>query len=315
MGSELSFQGYYHLAKRNWRMLAAVSVGAIVLSAVFSGPTFIKPRYRSSAIVYPVNLTTYSIETRTDQLLQLVESNSIRDSLIKKFDLARHYDIDTTEPAGYFYLYSEFSDRVEISKTRYESVQIEIVDEDPRRARDMVQELLDQTDLLARRLQREKSEEVLLIAQRELGVEKRKLDSVEARLSALRAETGLLNYDAQTEEVTRGYMRMLASPGTPSASKEEARSMLKALGEKGGEFRYLTDLSNMFRGNYVGRLNEYEKARMDVEKELTYTNMIQYPEISDKKVFPVRWLIVLLTTASAFFLAFLLLVWREQQRS
>ena len=75
-------------------------------------------------------------------------------------------------------------------------------------------------------------------------------DPLEARLNVLRETTGLLNYDAQTEEITRGYMRMLAG-NAPSASREEARRMLTALGDHGGEFRNLTDLSNMFRDIYV----------------------------------------------------------------
>ena len=307
----LTFLSYLRIAQRNWRTLAAVGVVAVVLSSFLSSPVFITPLYLSSATVYPVNLTSYSIETRTDQLLQLLESNSIRDSLVARFDLAKHYEIDTTEAPGRFYLNAEFNDRVEISKTRFESVQIEVTDEDPRLARDMVQAILEQADLLARRLQREKSNEVLRIAEHEVSVEKRKLDSVETRLDALRRETGLLNYDAQTEEVTRGYLRMQGGSGASPAAREEARALLKALGEKGGEFRQLTELSNIFRNNFASRLNDLEKVRSDVSKVLTYTNVVGYPEVADKKVYPVRWFIVSVSTASALFLAFLLLSWRR----
>ena len=90
---------------------------------------------------------------------------------------------------------------------------------------------------MASGLQREKSYEVLKISEHETAVEKHKLDSVEARLNVLRRETGLLNYDAQTEEVTRGYLRMQSGSGAPAAAREEVRKLLKALGEKGGEFR------------------------------------------------------------------------------
>ncbi|MCB9167486.1 MAG: hypothetical protein H6595_08400 [Flavobacteriales bacterium] len=311
--SELDFTGYFRLAWTQRRTLVVVAVLAAVLAGVFSGPTFIRPRYRSTAIVYPVNLNSYSIETRTDQLLQLLESNSIRDSLVARFHLPEHYHIDTTKVPGRYYLQAMFDERVDISKTRYESVQIEVTDESARMARDMVQAMLDQADRLARRLQREKSYELLAIAKREMDLEKHKLDSVEARLNVLRETTGLLNYDAQTEEITRGYMRMLAG-NAPSASREEARRMLTALGDHGGEFRNLTDLSNMFRDIYVNKLNEYEKVRMDVEKVLTYTNVVVHPEISDKKVFPIRWLIVLLSTVGATFLAFVLLAWRRSDR-
>ncbi|HRP00511.1 MAG TPA: hypothetical protein PLN54_13830 [Flavobacteriales bacterium] len=313
MSSEVNFQGFLPVLQRNWRVFVVVGITAAALSGILSGPTFIKPRYMSTATVYPVNLNSYSIETRTDQLLQLLESNSIRDSLIKRFDLARVYEVDTTANGGYFALYNEFNDRVEITKTRYESVLIEIVDEDPVRARDLVNGMLEQVNLLARRLQREKSKEVLRIAERALAHERHKLDSVETILDSLRRTSGLLNYDAQAKELTKGYVRML-STGASQSQKDAVLGMIRDLEEKGGQFRQLTELSDLFRGNYDRLLTEYEKVVNDVTKELTYTNTVVYPEVSDKKVYPVRWVIVSSVTFSALFLCFVLLLWRDDRR-
>lgn len=311
MRDELSFRASMDLIARKWRTFGLVAVVAILLGALLSSPLVITPRYRSMATVYPVNLTSYSTETRTDQLLQLLESNSIRDSLIKRFDLATVYEADTTQRGGYFVLYNEFKDRVEISKTRYESVMIEILDEDPRRARDMVLAMLEQVNLLARRLQREKSFEVLEIAERAMRHERVKLDSVEARLNVLRRETGLLSYKDQVRELTRGLVRMIQA-GAPQGRVDEVRAMIRELERKGGEFNELTEMGDLFRKNYDRLLTEYEKVVNDVTKELTYTNVVVYPEIADKKVYPVRWLIVLLSTVSALFLCFILLTWRER---
>ncbi|MBL7951876.1 MAG: hypothetical protein JNM62_09160 [Flavobacteriales bacterium] len=312
MGNELSFQRFWALIVKHARIFFGVVVLAVLLSAVFSGPSFMKPRYLSTATVYPVNLNSYSIETRTDQLLQLLRSNSIRDSLIQQFDLMHVYELDTTKAGGYFALYNEFLERVEISKTQYESVMIEVVDEDPVRARDMVNALLTQVNLLARRLQREKSHELLRIAERALEHERYKMDSVEARLDTLRKNSGLLAYEAQAKELTKGYVRML-SGGSSAGQREQVLALIKELESKGGEFRQLTEMSNLFRGNYDRLLTQYEQVVNDVTKELTYTNVIVYPEVSDKKVYPVRWLIVLMATASAALLCFLLLLWREQR--
>jgi capsule polysaccharide export protein KpsE/RkpR len=289
-----------------------VAVVSAVIAVVASSPTFMPPRYLSRATVYPVNLNSYSIETRTDQLLQLLQSNSIRDSLIMQFDLATVYDVDTTVNGGYFALYNEFNDRVEINKTNFESVRIEIVDEDPVRARDLVNAMLKQVNLLARRLQREKSNELLVIAERSLVHAQAKLDSVEARLDTLRVRDGILDYESQVRELTKGYMRMIQS-GAPVSRIEEVQGLMKDMEEKGGEFRQLMELSNFFRANYDRLLTEYERMVNDVTKELTYTNVVVYPEVSDKKVYPVRWLILLLTTVSAVFLSFLLLIWRDQR--
>lgn len=312
MGERFSFQSFFQTMARHWKWFLGVAISAAILSAVFSGPTFIKPRYRSSAIVYPVNLSSYSIESTSDQLLQLLESNSIRDSLVRIHHLAEHYDIDVDRPPGQFYLQAEYRDHVSISKTRYESVQIEIEDEDPAVSQAMVQDILDQCDKLARRLQREKSEEVRLIAQREMDIARRKLDSVETRLDTLREQTGLLNYDAQTEEVTRGYMRMLGNGS--AGGRAEAKELLNALSARGGEFRTLTDLSNSYRAQFIEKQVAYERVLTDINKLLTYTNVVVYPERADKKVYPVRWLIVVGSVASACFLCLVLLMIQDRRK-
>lgn len=312
MPAELTFERSLQIALRNWRILAGVAIVAALAAAVATMPAFMPPRYMSRAVVYPVNLNSYSIETRTDQLLQLLESNSIRDSLVKRFDLATVYEVDTASQGGYFALYNEFMERVDISKTTYESVRIEIVDEDPRRARDMVNGMLEQVNLLARRLQREKSYEVLTISQRSLDHARAKLDSVEAQLDTLRNRDGILDYYSQVKELTKGYMRLIAS-GAPKARLDEVQGLIDDMERKGGEFRSLSELSNLFRMNYDRLLTEHERVINDVTKELTYTNVVVYPEVSDKKVYPVRWLVLVLTVVSALLLAYLMLLWRDQR--
>ncbi|MBK7945427.1 MAG: hypothetical protein IPJ85_09030 [Flavobacteriales bacterium] len=311
MSAEIDFTTFLSTLRKHRRLFLVVGLIAAVGSAILSGPGFMPPRYKSSATVYPVNLNSYSIETRTDQLLQLLESNSIRDSLILKFDLPAKYEIDTMGRGGYWALYNEFKERVEVSKTRLESVQIEVVDEDPVVARDLVLEMLKQVNLLARRLQREKSQEVLAIAERSLNHERSKLDEVERKLDVLRREKGLLSYEAQVKELTKGLVRAMA--GGTAAQRDALQARLRDLEEKGGEFRELTELSNLFRQNYDRALTEYERVVNDVTKELTYTNVVVYPEVSDKKVYPVRWLIVSTATLAALFLCFVLLVWRDHR--
>lgn len=313
MNDTISFQRFFDLVARRWKLFAVVAVLAVAAGVLISSPPIMKPRFRSSSTVYPVNLNSYSIETRTDQLLQLFESNAIRDSVLRKFDLMRHWKHDTLRPAGKTYLYLEYLDRVEITKTRYESVQIEVTDESPDTARGIVREMLHQVNLLARRLQREKSAEVVAINERIMRIARHKMDSAETRLKELREKHGLLEYGAQTEEITRGYMRMLASGGG-GAARDEAKGMLRALQEAGGEFRALTNLSDMFRSTYNQALLDLEKAQNDLVKELTYVDVVISPEAPDKKVWPVRWLVVLISLAGAMLLAFVFLAWSDNRR-
>lgn len=314
MDERINFNRSISVLGSHWRLFLGVGVAAIVLSAVFSGPHFMKPRYRSRAVVYPVNISTYSIESTTDQLAQLMESNSIRDSVVRKFGLVAHYGLDTSNAEGRSILHYLWQERVGIEKTRYESVDLEVTDEDPVLARDMVLEVLHQTNLLARSIQRQNSRELLNVIDHDLARTRAKMDSVEARMDQLRKDDGLLDYEVQAKEVTRGYLGALASSiGKPRLDEVAAR--LKSLEDHGGEFLRLTVLNNSLMEDYAKKLGQERQVQLDISKELTYSDVVVRPEVPDKKVFPVRWLVVLVSTFAALLLCYVLVFLRSQRNS
>lgn len=314
MEERLSFTPTLMLVRQRWRTFAVVALAAIVLSVVFSGPAFLKPRYRSQAVVYPMHISTYSVESESDQLLQLLQSNAIRDSLVKRFNLVAHYGIDTTEKGGRALLNYMYNERVAIEKTRYESVDIRVTDEDPVLARDMVLAVVEQADALARRLQRTNSAEMLKVVRIGLANTRQRMDSVEARLDQLRRGQGLLSYEVQAEEYTKGYMRALAG-NTGKAQRDEIGERLKALEDHGGELQRLSAMNLELINDYNKQLLQERQVLVDLAKEFTYSDMVVYPEVPDKKIWPIRWLVVVVTTASALLLCYVLLAIRAHARS
>lgn len=89
--------------------------------------------------------------------------------------------------------------------------------------------------------------------------------------------------------------------------------MLKALQDHGGEFQRLALLNQELIAEYAKKQAQERQLLLDVSKELTYTNVVVHPEVSDKKVYPIRWLIVLVSTAAALLLGYLLVSFRERQ--
>ena len=140
---------------------------------------------------------------------------------------------------------------------------------------------------------------------------RQRLDSVENRMNELRRNHGLLDYYTQTKELTKGYMKAITGGGT-KAHREEIESMLRSLEKSGGEYHQLSDLDNMLIQEYGKKQTEERQALMDVSKVLTYTNVVVYPEVSDKKVYPIRWLIVFVSTAMAMLLCYILVFLRDR---
>lgn len=313
MQEQFSFSDIIPIIRRNFKTILGLTLLAGILAAVFSGPTFMRPRFKSTAIVYPSNLTPYSKETRTEQLIQLLQSSDIRDTLVEKFDLYRRYDIDVNSKGSKFNVEKEYNSFVGVNKTKFESVEITVEDYSPDTAFLMAQEIITQVNLKARKLQREKSWEIVVMTQEQIDYYESHLDSVEARLNELREEYGLLDYETQTQEVTQGYFRIAAS-GKTGEAKKKAEKILEGLSKHGGEFQRLSSLKEFGEEELSELYTANQEAINDINKKLTYTNEVVSPQIPDKKSYPVRWLVVFTAVFStALFSSILLLLFNARK--
>lgn len=284
-----------------------VTAAALVVSIVFSGEWFIKPKYKSVAVIYPSNIIPYGAESASEQTIQLLSASDIRNAVTRKFNLAAHYDINTAAKAGITNLIKNYESNVTISRTEFESIEIKVLDTDPKTACAMVKEIIAQLNLKARNLQREKSKEVLKMHADQLVFKKRQVDSVNAAMQELRVKYQLLDYDAQVKEVTKNYLRALSS-GAKRENLKDLDVLMRNLEEKGGEYYELKKTFDVVLNSYNNTRLEYDNALKDITKELTYTNEITRPMVADTKSYPIRWLIVVASVASANLFLFLLLL-------
>jgi len=289
-----------------------VFILSILLSSIFSGPTFIEPKYRSYAVIYPSNLIPYSSETASEQMLQIFKSDELRDSIIKHFDLVNYYDINTN--SGYYYsaLIKTYNENVTIKKTEFESVLVEVLDKNPMHACIMVKELINLFNKKVNSLHKEKAEEVLIISSTQLRQKENQIDSVTHLLSDLSSKYSIIDYESQAKEVTRGYLKTVDGTGSSNVNNKAVEQMKKNLEEKGNDFNILNNFLTGLIKQYVSLQTEYEVALRDVSKKLTYTNIVSSPIPSDKKVYPIRWLIVFLSTISAMFIAIMIIMYIEK---
>ena len=298
-----------------WRVhLLIVLLLSVVLSILFSCPWFIKPKYKSYAVMYPSNLQPYSNETPTELMLQLFHSDDIRDSLIKKYDLASHYDIDINNRYYYTKLIKKFESNVEIRKTEYESVIIEILDTDPQMACNMVKEMVNLFNKKARKLQKDKSEELLKTNKDQLEQKRVELDTLKKKLDELRKNYGILDYTVQTREASRAYYTSKYSGGG-DLNQNSAGGVIENLKTKGGDFISFSSLYFAAVDAYNKYKENYEIALKDVTKQLTYSNYVSSPMPSDKKTYPVRWLIVMISSVASVILAMVVIMLLENIRN
>lgn len=287
-----------------WRKhLAVITLIGALAGIIFSGSTFITPLYKSEAIAYPANINSYSDESETEQMLQILQSQDIVDSMIQKFDLATHYKID---PAYKYYqtaLLTEYHQNVKIGKTPYEAISISVKDKNPQQASDMALEILRLYDRKIASLHKSKSLEVITMYELQLASKKQLIDSLQNRLFVLGNEYGLIDYTSQSQEIMKGYLRTVYGNNGANINTKGVMELKANIEKHGGELLTLLEMIQQEARTYVEMKTQLEQAQRFYRANLTYSNLISKPFPSDKKAYPVRWILVSLSAIGTLLLA------------
>lgn len=293
-----------------------VGVIAVALSAIFSGPAFITPKFKSTARVYPTsNIAVYSDESRTEQLLEVINSRDIKFRMFNAFNLDTVYNVDKNSPQYITYMLDKYNTNVSASKTEYETVEIKVLDEDPLRASNMCDSIISFVNEKIRELHAIKHFEVIKITKDHLATNKNKLDSIRPLFQELREKTGIISFSKQLGYVTEGYMLSLSENKGNTSDGKKIEKQLNQFKQKGLDAYQLEKLFLKYNNAVDSLKNIIEIESIEAKKRITYSHVVEYPFPADKKSYPVRWLIVAFTTLSAIFFAllvFLVLDYRKE---
>lgn len=298
--------------KWKWHLLI-IAVVAALLGMIFSSSLFITPKFKSYALVYPSNIAPYSDESESEQMLQWLQSKDIKDSIIKRFDLSRHYEIDTNYKYYYSTMMYLYNENVKINKTQWESIEIEVTDKDPVVAYKMVNSIMDYCNLKIRRIHKAKYDEVVQSLGQSLKEKQQQLDSIENAFAVLRKDYGLYDYESQAEEITRGYLKTYDG-STSSRPTQDVEKMKLNFEEKSGELALLMQRREDVMKIYAEFELKYDMAVYDAEKLFTYLNVVTEPTIADKKSYPVRWLIVVYSVVASLFFSVVVISIKENRK-
>lgn len=296
--------------------LGVILLVGVILAAIFSSPVFITPKFKSYAVVYPANLEPFSEESESEQMLQFLQSRDIRDRIIKKYDLPARYKIDSSYKYYQSAMLYEYSKNFKISKTPYESIRIEVLDEDPQVASDMVEDVINFYNDKVLETQRDKFREIVVMNEHRLEQKRAEIDSVMSLHADLRLNYGLIDFPNQSREVARGFLRTV--DGTNAAQNintKEVLSLKKNLEEKGGDWIFYNDRLFQLVEEFAKVRVDLDEALMDYNREITFTNVISSPYPADKKSYPIRWVIVAVTAIGVLFLSLLVIFIIENYES
>ena len=303
-----------------WRKpIILVSITAAILSAVVS--LLMKERYKSAVVLYAEqqhsfgaqlledvqkeDLLTFGEEEDAERLLQMINSDQVRNKVIEKYELWDVYEIQRDQRGANTLIAREYQDNVSAELTKFGSVEVAVLDEKPERARDMANDIALFADSVANRMRSERAMTAFKYAEASLQSALNEVQVMEDSMKVLQ-EMGVYSYLDQIAALTEMYGTAIAE-GHPDRA-QQLKAQMDFLSKYGTTYVNLeTNLKEAYAKLNVLR-KRYDLMKIDVESNIPVMRVVDYASAADKKSFPIRWLIVAMSTLSAFVFTFILLL-------
>lgn len=303
-----------------------IGISFLGLVAGVAAAYLITPLYRSEVILFPTitnsvskallteqstgrdDILALGDEEDSEQLLQMLHSDMIRDRVANRFDLLSVYRIEPESKHRNTELREAYKEHIKFEHTKFSSVRVEVNDPDPQRAADIANFISDQVDSVWKDMARERAEKGLNIVRTKVEQLEKDIVAWQDSMRVLR-DLGVHDYHTQTERYNE-YLGAAIVKGDQRAVKE-FEERFKVLAQYGGAYVTLQDrLFNETKRLSIMRM-KLEQAQADFESDLPHKFVVNRAQPADKKSYPIRWLVVAMSGISAFLLALLLIVVQE----
>lgn len=300
--------------------LLIVAVIALIISTIIAFT--IKPKFKSSVVLFPASSSSISQalltpniakkdilkfgeEEDVEQLIQILNSYEIRDRIIAKYKLLDHYKIDPAAKNKRTKLYEEYEDNISFTRTEFMSIKIDVLDTDPQTASNIANDIAAFLDTTINRMQRERAYKAFIIVEKEYTDLKRHVKVLKDSLKLIQGK-GVFDYESQSEVFNQAYATAIGQ-----GKKEGARDLeekLKILALYGAEYASIRDLLVYETEKLSNLETKYRESKVDLNSDLPHKYIVNKGIKAEEKSYPIRWLIIVLSTFSAFLVALLSLI-------
>jgi capsule polysaccharide export protein KpsE/RkpR len=290
---------------KNRNHIFLITFVSVIVAIIITLPFIIKPKYRSQAYLYPANMVPFFMEqnynnvSHSELLMQFFNSYDVRTDVRRKLRLDKHYGLDTTLPKFQTYFDYAFEENIKSSLTKYESIELTVLDHDPDTAKLIASAIIESVNKLILKQHTDKFKEFIKVNSAYLDAHKKSLDSLQKCMEVFTKKNHLVDMGAQMREASKNYYKLL-SEGKESLKLSEAMNEME---EHGPEFLRISNAMNEEARMYATVENELERSIRDFNRKLTYMIVASEPTKPDIKYWPKRGIIVSLTAIVSFVFA------------
>lgn len=300
--------------------LIIVITATIIISAIIS--LIIIPKYKSTVILFPASsssvsqslfskntgektLLQFGEEEEVEQIMQVLQSNKIRNYIIDKYRLIDHYEIDLNGKYPNTVLYNEYENNIKITRTEFMSIEISVLDPSSDTAALIANDISNQLDSVMNNMQKDRAEKAFKLVETEYLSLSSKVNMLQDSLKKIN-NLGIVEFESQSEVYNDQYATALAEGNILGA--KNLKPMIDTLAKYGAAYVSLNEMIT----NEIKKLSEleskYVEAKVDVDQDLPHKFIVNSAVKAEKKSYPVRWLIVLISTLSTFLFSLIILV-------
>ncbi len=317
----------FDLLKFAWEKRVILIVVTIIagLASIFISLA-IHDRFKSAVILFPAasvsiakslvetseismdnrDILSFGKEEDAERMLQILHSNQIKDYVVMKYDLMKHYRIDPgKDKFPYTKLDIKYKNNIHFRRTEFMSIEITVFDEDKEYAANIANDIAAYIDSTIHNMQKDRALEALNIVEKEYNTTQAEIEELSDSIQKIR-ELGIVDYESQAAALTDAYAQALTRGDERAA--QSIKSRINVLSEYGGIY---VELSKKIESELerLGQLKvKYAAAKVNVEQNVPQIFIVDSAKVSERKAEPKRSIIVVVSTISAFALTLLFLL-------
>ncbi len=303
-------QVYQQYRKLYWMVAGSALV-------VFTLVAFMMPEYyEAEVILYPASSSSISqslldknVKSRdilkfgekeeVEQVQQILQSDQIRSRITERFNLLKHYDLQNNTRYQKSKLNDTYDNNVTIRRTKYNSVRIHVLDQNPDTAARMANAIADLLDTTMNNLQKSRAIKAFEIVDQEYQRLQAEINFLGDSLTKLR-NLGLNDYESQSEVFNQALAQAILK--NDARAIESLNQKIEILSKYGSSYVQLSNYIE-FQTEQLSILHsKYAEAKVDLDQSLPHKFIVSSAFSAEQPTYPIKWLVILIGIFSALLL-------------
>ena len=317
---DLSLAALLQLIVKHLKIFLIVGIVTVIVASIVS--LLLTEYYKSTVVIFPAeissvtlnesgvkrgNISDFGEEEEAEQLLQVINSEDLQERVIKRHNLYAHYEIDPSDRYARSDIRQQYNNNVTAKRTKYNSIDISVIDKVPQMAADIANSIAEFTDSVKNRMIQERAKISMPMISAETERLESELQSVQSELAKLKAQ-GILG------EVERASLFEAYGNASGTAARD-LKEQLEINRDQGSKYDALARKRDMIIDQQLRFRNLRNQMMADATIAIPQKFVVDHAIPADKKSFPVRWLIVAGSLASVLLFTLLILIFRENAES